>query len=188
MSNLAWIIVEIIVIVAILIPTTIAFMFGAPWVPTQMERVKKMVELSGIKRGERLYELGCGDGRLVHHATQVHGADAVGFELSPIVYWIAKIRQIIWRSNDKIYFRDFRAMDLSDAKAVTFYLLPEPLKILKDKLEKELKIGTRVVSYAFEVKGWIPIHIEPKIPAKNLARIMVYEMGKTHPSAVPTGA
>ena len=172
-------VIEVLAIIFILVPTAQAYIFGAPFVPTPMERVKKMIELSKISKGERLYDLGCGDGRLIHHATETYGADAVGFELTPFVYAIAKIRQMLWRSKDKIYFRDFRKANLSDAKVIVFYLLPDVLRVLRKKFEAELKPGTLIISYAFAVDGWEPTYVEPKIPERNLSRILVYEIGKT---------
>ena len=141
MSNLAWIIVEIIVIVAILIPTTIAFMFGAPWVPTQMERVKKMVELSGIKRGERLYELGCGDGRLVHHATQAHGADAALIarlpEIQAAIPQVAEFYKVARRRNHVMADLALKKMDEMRAGAAVLiaggFHTPNLVKMLTDR-------------------------------------------------------
>lgn len=173
-----WLILEILLIVMVLVPTAVAFIFGAPFVPTPNERVRKMLELAGAKPGMRIYDVGCGDGRMVRMATNEFGADAIGFELSPPVFLWAKIRQFFWRSNHKIFLRDFRAINLSDADAIVCYLLPEAMKRLGEKLEKELKIGAKVVSYAFAIEGWNPTHIEPKIKEKNYCKILVYEIGK----------
>lgn len=146
--------------------------------PTPFARAKKMVELADLKPGQKLYELGCGDGRISYLAKKYFSADSRGFELSPIVFLWAKICKFLWRSNHKIYLRDFRVINLSDADAIAFYLLPEPLKKIKDKLERELRPGTKVISYAFAIDGWNPVHLEPKVPEKNYAKILVYEMGK----------
>ena len=172
----ALLIIEILVIIFIFIPTMIAFMTGAPWVPTPMARVKKMLELGKIKAGDRVYDLGCGDARLVHTAAKLYNADAVGIELSPLVYAWARVRNFFLRSKSKIWLRDFRHVDLKDADAIFFYLLPDVLKKMRFKFEKELRPGTLVISYAFSVEGWEPMYIEPKDPAKNLSRILVYQV------------
>lgn len=171
-----WLLIEIIILAAIFIPTMIAFLTGAPWVPTPEERVKRVLALAKIKPGERVYDLGCGDGRMVHLASKLYGADAVGLELSPLVYALARIRNFFLRSKSRILFRDFRGINYSNADALVFYLLPNVLKIMRHKFERELKPGSRVVSYAFEIEGWKPAYVEPRNRDKHLGPIFVYEM------------
>ncbi len=144
-----------------------------------MKRVKKMLELAKIKQGEKVLDLGCGDGRMAHIASKDHGADAFGIELSPIIYAMARICNFFRGSKAKILLRDFRRVDFSDADVLTFYLLPPILKRMREKWERELKPGARIVSYAFEVEGWEPVYIEPKDPENNYARILVYEIPKS---------
>lgn len=168
--------IEIIVLLALFIPTMIAFLTGAPWVPTPNCRVKKMIELAKIKPGDRVYDLGCGDGRIVQMAADKYGADAVGLELSPLLYAWACIRNFILQSKAKILLRDFRRIDYSNAKVLMFYLLPDILKIMGPKFADELKPGTRVISYAFEIEGWEPTYVEPKDLKHNYGRILVYEI------------
>lgn len=171
-------IIEVIVLLAIFIPTIIAFFTGAPWVPTPLPRVKRMLELAEIKAGDRIYDLGCGDGRIPHMAAEQYGADAVGIELSPIMYAWARIRNRLLHSKSQIYLKDFRAIDYSNAKALVFYLLPDILKIMRPKFERELAPGTKIVSYAFEIEGWTPVYTEPRVPEHNYGRIFVYEVPK----------
>lgn len=169
-------IIEIIIFAILFIPTMVAFLTGAPWVPTPITRVKRMLQLANLKQGDRIYDLGCGDGRMVQHAAKEYGADAVGLELSPLMYAWAKLRNIILRSDAKILLRDFRRINYTNAAALVFYLLPDILKIMKSKFEKELKPGSRVISYAFEIEGWQPVHIEPRDEKRKHARIFVYEI------------
>lgn len=173
--DLKIIIIELILFSLFLIPTLIAITKGAPWVPTPMNRVRKMLELAKIKEGEKIYDLGCGDGRFVHLASKKYKAEAVGFELSPLVYLIAKIFQPFWRSKAKIKFKNFHKVDLSDADIIVCYLLPNTLKALQEKFEKELKKGARIISYAFQIKDWKEIKKVEKIPKKRLSTIWVYE-------------
>lgn len=154
----------------------IAFFTGAPWVPTPMKRVRRMLELANIGPGDRVYDLGCGDGRLVQEAAKTYGADAIGLELSPLVYAMARIRNFILRSKAQILLKDFRKVNFSNAKALTFYLLPEVLKVMGPKFAAELKPGTRIVSYAFQIDGWTPTHIEERDRENSLGRIFVYEI------------
>lgn len=161
--------------ILITIPTIVAMSTGAPFVPTPMPRVKRMIELAGIKPGEKVYDIGCGDGRMVYVAANEYGADATGFELSPLVYALARARKFFWRSKAKIEFRDFRHQNLSNADVIVCYLLPESLARLQPKLEAELKPGARVVSYAFPIGNWHVSHREERNRAENLAPIWIYK-------------
>jgi len=69
-----------------------ALIKSAPWDPTPMRIVREMLDISGIKRGEKLYDLGCGDGRIVVTAAKQYGANAVGVELDPLRYIVTKAR------------------------------------------------------------------------------------------------
>ncbi len=143
-----------------------------------MKTGEKMLKLGKIKTGENVVDIGCGDGRLVYMAAKKFGAKATGYELSPIVYILAKIRQLIWRSKAKIKFGDFRRHSLADADCIVTYMLPETLKKFIPKFEKELKQGARIVSYAFCIGDWKPAHVEPSSPEENRSKIFVYEIGK----------
>lgn len=168
--------IEAVIFAVILVPTIIAMVTGAPWIPTPMARVKRMLELAKLKPGDRIYDLGCGDGRMVHLAAKDYSADAVGLELSPLVYLWGRIRNFFLRSRSKILLRDFRRIDYSNAKVLVFYLLPDILKTMRPVFEEQLQPGARVISYAFEIEGWEPVYIEPKIKSLNHARILVYEV------------
>ena len=160
----------------IMIPTMMTLIGGAPFVPTPMAAVKKMAEVAKLKKGHKVCDIGCGDGRAVYIAANKYGADATGYELSPLVYGLARLRKLFWRSKAKILFRNFKTLTFHDVDVIMCYLLPETLATLQPKLEKELKKGAKVVSYAFQISGWTPKHIEPKNAEKNLSPIYVYEM------------
>lgn len=179
MSNLdfyiIFVIFEILLILAIGVTTLYALIWGAPYVPTPLPVVRKMLELANIKKGDKVYDIGCGDGRLVHLASKNHGANSVGFELSPLVYAWAKICQPFWRSKGKILYKNFYKQDISDANVVVCYLMPGTLKRFQEKFKK-LKKGTRIVSYAFQIPDLKLVHEEPKTKKKNYCRILVYEV------------
>jgi SAM-dependent methyltransferase len=163
---------------AIGIPTIIALVQGAPFVPTPMRAVRKMLATAGIKKGDNVIDIGCGDGRLCYLASKEFGAKAIGYELSPVVYLIAKIRQLLWKSKAKIKYGDFRRHDLSDADHIVTYMLPETLEKFIPKFEKDLKKGARVTSYAFHIGKWAPVHVEPSCKDTAVSKIWVYEIGK----------
>jgi SAM-dependent methyltransferase len=163
------------VLIITVVPTIMAMINGAPFVPTPIERVKHMLKLAKIKPGDRVYDIGCGDGRIVYLAANEHGAKATGFELSPLVYLLARVRKFFWKSKADIKFRNFKSENIADADIVFCYLLPDCLKTIKDSLLGQLKPGAKIVSYAFEVPEWELIHKEEKDPSQNFAPIWIYQ-------------
>ena len=165
----------LVILILICVPTIMAMINGAPFVPTPMARVKKMVELAKIKPGQRVYDLGCGDGRFVYIAANEYGAKATGIELSPIVYLLAVVRKFFWKSRAQILFSDFKTRDISDADIIFCYLLPESLKKIQPSINRQIKPGPKIFSYAFEIPTWKLIYQEERKPELNLAPIFVYE-------------
>ncbi|MFC1655634.1 SAM-dependent methyltransferase [Patescibacteria group bacterium] len=164
----------------LLVPTMVALIGGAPFVPTPMKACKRMMRVAGIKKDDNVVDIGCGDGRLAYLAANKHGAKATGYELSPLVYFLAKIRQLFWRSKAKIKFGDFRLCNLEGTDYIVCYMLPDTLRKFIPKFEKDLKKGAKIISYAFHIEGWNPVHIEPSIPPENISKIWVYEIGKQY--------
>lgn len=166
---------NLVIFLLILIPTMMALINGAPFVPTPMEAVNKIMKAAKIKKGDKVYDIGCGDGRMVYIAAKDYQADAVGFELSPLVYIMARVRHLLWGSKAKVLFRDFKHHNFKDADVVVCYLLPETLAKLQPKLDRELKKGTRVISYAFSIGNWKVKQRIERDANHNLAPIWVYE-------------
>ncbi|MFW9821246.1 MAG: SAM-dependent methyltransferase [Candidatus Thorarchaeota archaeon] len=124
---------------------------GAPWVPTKMKKVRKMLTLAELQQNEVLYDLGCGDGRVLLTAARKFGAKAVGIEISPLFYLWCQIVITIFglRSRVKIKYGNFFKYDMSEADVVICYLLQETNDKLEDKLLKELKPTARIISNTF---------------------------------------
>jgi len=128
----------------------------APYVPTPMKVVYKMLELARVTKDDVVYDLGCGDGRIVVTAAKKYGARGVGVDINPIRVAEAKDRakQAGVEHLVKILLQDAMVTDLSDATVVMLYLLTESNKKLKPRLEQQLKPGTRVISHEFNMEGW----------------------------------
>jgi len=156
----------------------VAHVLGAPFFPTPLTAVDKMLALAKIKPGEKVYDLGAGDGRLIIKAAQEYHAQAIGFEISPPVFVYAKILNFIKKTppDARLIFKDSRSVDFSEADVVVIFLLPDPLKdFWKTKLEKELRPGARVISYAFSIQGWQPTTVTKPDPEKNCGPIYFYQ-------------
>lgn len=135
-----------------------------------------MLKLADLKAGELLYDLGSGDGRILIIAAKDFGARAIGIELneSLVKRTIDRIRELNLEDRIKVIHGDFMNVDISDANVVTLYLTERGNEIVKPKLEKELKPGTRVVSHNYEIRGWKPIRIKEV----EWRRIYLYEVKK----------
>ena len=150
----------------------------APFVATPQPIVDKMLEIASVKAGEVVYDLGCGDGRILIAAVQRYKAKGVGVEISERL--VRTTTENIRRMNlqDRITIRHGHLLDvdLSDADVVMIYLDTGSNELLKPNLEKFLKPGSRVVSHDFEVRGWKAARVE-KINAFNRNHtIYLYEL------------
>lgn len=127
-----------------------------PYVPTNQETVEKMLELAGVKAGDVVYDLGCGDGRIVITAAKKFGATGVGVDLNPQRIKEAKENAKAAGVEDKVRFVEGNLFDFDFSKAnvVTLYLLPSVNLKLRPKLQKELKPGSRIVSHDFDMGDW----------------------------------
>ena len=133
---------------------------GAPWVPTRYRDVERFLKLADIKVGDVVYDIGCGNGRMII-ASAKKGAIGVGLEVSLFPYLLARINQLLNRKlNVKILFRDLWFVDLKNADVVYFFLMQDILPKLKIKLQKELKKGARVVAYVWPIPDWTPTKID----------------------------
>ncbi len=128
------------------------------FVPTPNEVVDKMLEMAKVTAKDVVYDLGCGDGRIVITAAQKHGARSVGIDIDPTRIKEAQANAKAAKVGDKVRFieADLFEADIGEATVVTLYLLTRLNEKLKPKLLKELKPGTRVVSHAFDMGDWAP--------------------------------
>ena len=134
----------------------------ALFVPTPNEVVRAMLKLAELKTGETLYDLGCGDGRIVIMAAQEFGAKAVGVELDDGRYndCVKKIHELNIEDSVSIIHDDLLNVDLSKADVVTLYLLSSTNEKIKPNLEQYLKKGARIVSHDFQIPGWKSARIQ----------------------------
>jgi len=124
---------------------------GSPWVPSSMRVVRQMLDLADVQQDELVYDLGCGDGRLVVVAARSYGARGVGIELNPLLWGWCQVLITILGLRERVTIRlgNLFSLDVSDADVVACYLLPATNKKLEEKLIEELRPGTRVVTNTF---------------------------------------
>ena len=133
-----------------------------PYVPTPQEVVERMLELAQVKKGDVVYDLGSGDGRIVVTAAKKYGVKAVGFEIDPerIKESAENIKKAGVGDLVEIRQQDIRTVDLSPATVLTMYLLPEVNLMVRPNIWKEMKPGSRVVSHEFDMGDWKPLKTE----------------------------
>src|SRR5215471_5308731 len=152
-----------------------------PAIPTPQSIVDRMLEAGRIKPGDIVYDLGSGDGRIVIAAARTYGVRAVGVEIMPDLCRKARERVQAEGLADKIRIIEGSALriDLSPADVITMFFMTDSNERLRPALERQLRIGARVVSYQFPVKGWKP-QATIKVRLSNSdSPIFVYEIGKT---------
>jgi len=128
------------------------------FVPTPQEVVDAMLKLAGVKAGDVVYDLGCGDGRIVITAAQKYGARGIGIDIDPQRIKEATANAQKAGVSDRVKFMnaDLFETNLSEANIVTLYLLPSLNLKLQPKLMRELRAGSRVVSHSFDMGDWKP--------------------------------
>ena len=143
----------------------------APWVPSPPSVVRKMLEFVELKPGETLYDLGCGDGRIVIMAAREFKAKGIGIDLMSRLIDEAVDYAESLGLNESTKFIDGNLfdVDLRLADVVTMYLLTSANEKIRPKLERELRSGARVVTHDFPVPGW-----------QNEKRIVYSEESGTH--------
>ena len=134
----------------------------APYYPTPETIVDKMLQLGGLKAGEKVYDLGSGDGRIIIMAAQKFHADAIGIELDKDLCKLSedKIRKLHLEKNAHIVNGDLLKQNYSSADLIAVYLLPGFIDKVQPLLDQQLKKGARVVAHDFEFKNWTPDKVE----------------------------
>ena len=130
----------------------------APYFPTPQTVVDKMLQLGELKPGEKMWDLGSGDGRIVIAAARKYKADATGVELDEALYKqsVARIKTLGLAPMARILLGDLLQQDYSSADLLTIYLLPVAIEKVTPIFDKQLKKGARIVAHDFEFKQWTP--------------------------------
>jgi precorrin-6B methylase 2 len=132
--------------------------FDVPYVPTTAEAVQAVLKLADVKKADIVYDLGCGDGRIVIAAAKTYSARGVGIDIDPDRIRKAKenarkagVENLVRFEENDPFQANFR-----EATVVTLFLLPSVNLKLRPKLLQDLKPGTRVVSNTFDLGDWRP--------------------------------
>lgn len=151
--NLALDLIGIAVLGTLLFHLLRATKAGAPFIPTWGGHIKKLVALAGVKPGDTVYELGCGDGRFSIASAKAGAARVVGYDISSMVVRLAQLRAWLTGAGTRVRFSvaNIRTCDPSDADIVYLYLMPEITNALAAGPLQKLKPGARVLSSSFRI-------------------------------------
>jgi predicted RNA methylase len=145
----------------------------SPWWRTNKKIARIQCKLAKIGKNDIVYDLGCGDGTALMTAAKEFGAQGVGVEIDPLRYWYAKIAILFAGLSKKLKIirKNFFTVDVSDATVVIMYLIPKTLNRLKPKLLKELKPGTRIVTFVYKIDL-------PMIAQDSKNEVYIYQIPK----------
>jgi predicted RNA methylase len=142
----------------------------APWWRTSKKTARAICKLAKVKKGDLIYDLGSGDGTALIIAASEFGAKGVGVEIDPFRYLVSKVLLKINGVSDRIEIvrGNFFSQDIKEADVIFVYLVPKTLERLLPKFKKELKKGTRIISYRYKMD--LP---QKGIDEKNQIRLYV---------------
>jgi SAM-dependent methyltransferase len=139
---------------------------GAAYTPTPSPKISMAMEMADVGPQDAFFDLGCGTGTVLAQAKK-RGANVVGVEIEPLRWLICKLRV----RKARVILGNMFKVPLDDATVVFLFQYPYVNKKLREKLGRELKPGTRVVSYAWKIDGWIP--------TKIIEDLYLYTVGRT---------
>jgi len=159
----------------------VSYVPHVPYVPTPDKVVKRMLEIAKAGKEDTVYDLGCGDGRVVITAAkdfEVKKSVCIEINDERLKETLENINKSNVVGRAFAVKGNFFEADLSEATVLTMFLLTNVNEMLKPKLEKELKPGTRIVSHEFEIRGWIPKEVI-KVEDGNMTHLVyLYIVGE----------
>jgi cyclopropane fatty-acyl-phospholipid synthase-like methyltransferase len=138
--------------------------FGSPWHPLLPGTIEKILKFSDIQPGDKIYDLGSGDGRVLIQASRDYSAIGVGLEIDPIKVWVARKLARLAGVSDRVHFlrKNFNDFDFRDADIIYVYLTHQAIDRLFPKILPYLQPSTRIVSYRFCLRNLQPCKINKK--------------------------
>ncbi len=156
------------------------------WEPTDRVTVENILDLARLEPDEVLYDLGCGDGRIVITGAKEYKAFGVGVEIDPVRFLVSKIKAFLSGAGDRVEIRlgNIYETDLSDADVVVLFLSKSANSRLSSKFREELKPGARIISYYHILPDWEPVETATGSDGHN---IFLYEKSKNPPRGAGPG-
>lgn len=154
---------------------------AGPYVPSPQSVVSDMLKLADVGKDDFVVDLGSGDGRIVRTAALVFGARGFGVDIKDELVRQANADAAREGIADRVKFvnADLFKTDISQATVLTMYLLPNTVNLLREKLLRELRPGTRILSHDYPLSGWIPekyvqMDLEDKVKISGVTTTLIY--------------
>jgi hypothetical protein len=160
---------------------------GAMFHPSASIRVRTFLDGVPMAHDELLIDMGCGDGRVLSAAHKRYGVRAIGYEVNPVAYLLAKLRTMSKRGV-AVRWKNFWKADVGEADVLFCYLFPDVMEKVARKLESELHPGTRVVSGNFPLPGWKHLNVFYPASSLNNSPIYVYRFPESCGPALRTAS
>lgn len=167
--------------ILVVVSTLVHIILRVPYVPSSRRVTARLVKLANFKPGEVVYDLGCGDGRLLFEAEKLATAKKItikteGYEAAPFPYLLARFKKWLFHSNINLHCQNFFQGNFKNADVIFCYLGPEVMDKLFWKFQKECRKGTRIYSHTFQMKNMKPARIWPRNRENHFPSFYLYEI------------
>jgi SAM-dependent methyltransferase len=148
------------------------------YIPTPFDAVEAMLDLAQVTDQDVVYDLGCGDGRLLIRAAQRCGARGIGIDIDPDRIAEAQRQAARAGVGDRLTFRqgNLYDSDFGEATVVMLYLMPHLNLRLRPQLQRQLRPGSRIVSHQFDMGDWTPQRILPLVPSEEDSTLYLWHI------------
>lgn len=155
MTTIIYILIILFAIIIAFLPFafSITFLLGAPFAGTPKKIIKEALTLAEISSKDVVYDLGSGDGRVIMECSKIC-KKAVGVEINPFLALWTRVLSFRSRPNVEILCKNYNHVDIGRATIVFLYIVPRFIPTLQKKLKKELRPGTKIISYKFKLSGF----------------------------------
>lgn len=149
-------------------------LFEAPWFPTRKKDFDRIAKLAELRPGMLFYDLGSGSGEMLFYLSKKYNVNCIGIEISPLLFLYSKIKSLFY-NKVKIKYGNLYKHNISEADVVYVFLLPKVYSELKNKIDKELKKGAKLILSCWPFNSWKPNKINKK---ENAITYFLYIINK----------
>jgi len=152
-SNIYLLFLLVLLYFLLVLPGIYSLIFGAPYLPSSDKRIDGILELGKFTKGDKIIDLGCGDGRIIRRISFNGVKCVIGYEFSFPTFVLARIQNYLYKSRSKVYFKNLWKQDYSEYDVLICFLSDNAMMRFEKNIWPKLKKGTRVISNEFQFKN-----------------------------------